>query len=235
MPYDAAFPIEHTEILAEQFRDQFHGIVDLIAAAPPGPPGPPGPQGNDGAPGAPGTNGSDGAPGSQGPQGNPGGPGPQGPQGNDGLPGMPGPQGPAGVSVTGAIVDFTTTVGPGNPASASASFDGANVRLLFSIPRGADGANGTNGTDGAPGLTGPQGAPGGDGPPGPQGLQGMQGIQGPSGEVTNAALASAIAGTSSNTNAVATLDTPFTNDPPTLADMELLRAKLNELILAQRR
>ena len=38
-----------------------------------------------------------------------------------------------------------------------------------------------------------------------------------------------------NTNAVPTLDTPFANDPPTLADIELLRAKMNELILALRR
>ena len=46
---------------------------------------------------------------------------------------------------------------------------------------------------------------------------------------------SAIAGTAANTNAVATLDTAFTNDPPTLADIEVLRAKLNELILNGRR
>ena len=37
-------------------------------------------------------------------------------------------------------------------------------------------------------------------------------------------------GTSNNTNAVATLDTPFT-DP----DSEALRLKMNEMILAQRR
>ena len=53
--------------------------------------------------------------------------------------------------------------------------------------------------------------------------------------MTNAALAASISGTSSNTNAVATLDTPFGNDPPTLADMETLRAKMNELITALRR
>ena len=35
--------------------------------------------------------------------------------------------------------------------------------------------------------------------------------------------------------AVATLDTPFANDPPTLADLEVMRAKLNEVILALRR
>ena len=33
----------------------------------------------------------------------------------------------------------------------------------------------------------------------------------------------------------ASLDTPFANDPPTLADMEVMRAKVNELIAALRR
>jgi hypothetical protein len=37
------------------------------------------------------------------------------------------------------------------------------------------------------------------------------------------------------TNAVSTLDTPFANDPLSLADGELLRAKINELITALRR
>ena len=49
------------------------------------------------------------------------------------------------------------------------------------------------------------------------------------------ALASAAANSSANTNSVGTLDTPFTNDPPTLAEMELLRAKINELITTLRR
>ena len=44
-----------------------------------------------------------------------------------------------------------------------------------------------------------------------------------------------IQGTSNNTNSVGTMDTPFANDPPTLADMEAMRAKMNELILALRR
>lgn len=66
----------------------------------------------------------------------------------------------------------------------------------------------------------------------PQGITGQQGIPG---EVTSGAFAIAIAGTSANTNAVATLDTPFANDPPTLADIEVLRAKIDELLLAQRR
>ena len=58
----------------------------------------------------------------------------------------------------------------------------------------------------------------------------MDGAQGPPGELTNAALAAAIAGTSANTNGVSTLDTPFA-DP----DMEALRAKVNEMLLALRR
>ena len=37
----------------------------------------------------------------------------------------------------------------------------------------------------------------------------------------------AISSSSANSNAVATLDTPFANDPPTLADIELLRVKMN--------
>ena len=60
--------------------------------------------------------------------------------------------------------------------------------------------------------------------------QGADGQQGPPGEVTNAALAAAISGTSNNSNAVATLDTPF-SDP----DAESLRLRFNELVLALRR
>lgn len=53
--------------------------------------------------------------------------------------------------------------------------------------------------------------------------------------MSNAALAGAINGTSSNSNAAPTLDTAFVNDPPTLADMEVMRLKMNELITALRR
>jgi hypothetical protein len=64
-------------------------------------------------------------------------------------------------------------------------------------------------------------------------------LLGPTGEVTNAALASAmataLAGTANNTNWVPTMDTPFTNDPPTLADLELMRVNYNQLVLALRR
>ena len=64
----------------------------------------------------------------------------------------------------------------------------------------------------------------------PRGADGPIGSDGAPGEVSNAALAAAIATTSANTNAVATLDTPFA-DP----DMEALRQKLNETILNGRR
>lgn len=48
--------------------------------------------------------------------------------------------------------------------------------------------------------------------------------------MTAADLADAVTGTSSNTNAVTTLDTPFA-DP----DLETVRQKLNEFLLAARR
>ncbi len=68
-------------------------------------------------------------------------------------------------------------------------------------------------------------------PRGETGGTGDQGQQGPPGEVT---LGQMQAATSANTNSVSTLDTTFTNDPPTLADFEALRSKVNELILALR-
>jgi hypothetical protein len=64
----------------------------------------------------------------------------------------------------------------------------------------------------------------------PQGSNGSDGAQGPPGEVSQAQLDNAIAGTSANTNNVNTLDTPFA-DP----DMEAMRQKMNEMILNGRR
>ena len=159
--------------------------------------------------------------------------------------------------ITSAVVDSVTTVGPGQPATVTVSVIGTVLHLSLALPEGQPGLQGLQGTPGSPGppfanavidsvntLNPPEPASvfmSFDGTNVhfvfniPRGAQGEQGIQGPPGEVTNAALASAIAGTSNNTNAVATLDTPFTNDPPTLADMEVMRAKINELINAQRR
>ena len=123
-----------------------------------------------------------------------------------------GPPGPPGPPFANSVVDGVATLNPGDPATVSTSFDGTNVHFQFGIPRGADGAAGA------------------DGPPGSQGPQGNDGPPGPPGEVTTAALATAIAGTSANSNAVPTLDTPFA-DP----DAEALRRKMNELLLAMRR
>ncbi len=114
--------------------------------------------------------------------------------------GAPGQDGIPGLPFAQALIDAVNTLDPGQPATVTVNFDGTFVRFTFGIPRGTDGG------------------------------EGQQGIQGPPGEVTNAALANAISGTSSNTNAVSTLDTPFA-DP----DAEALRAKMNELILNGRR
>ena len=60
----------------------------------------------------------------------------------------------------------------------------------------------------------------------------------PPGEVTISQLAVAIVGTSSNTGsppAVSTMHAPFSDIPPTLTDIELMRTKHDELVLAARR
>jgi hypothetical protein len=157
-------------------------------------------------------------------------------------------------NITAAQVDGVTTLNPGEAATASLSIIGNTLHLSLAIPRGDEGGQGVPGVQGPPfanavadpvttlaagtpatvdinlsgtdvhfafGIpTGPQGAPGIDGAPG---------------EVTNAALAMSISGTSSNSNAVPTLDTPFSNDPASLADMETMRAAHNALVLALRR
>ena len=123
-----------------------------------------------------------------------------------------GPEGPPGVQgppFASAVVDGVSTLNPGDAATVGATFDGTNVRFTFGIPRGSDGPAGPQGT---------------------QGTQGNDGPQGPTGEVSNAALTAAIAGTSSNTNAIPTLDTPFA-DP----DAEAVRQAFNALVLALRR
>ena len=191
------------------------------------------PRGNDGSQGQPGSNGNDGGQGPQGPPFtnfvvdgvnmlNPNDPAsaqtifdgnavrmifnlPRGFTGNDGGTGGQGPQGAQGPPFANAVVDSVSTLNPGDNATVQTSFDGNNVRFQFGIPRGFPGNDGGSG---------PQGAPG---------------------EVSLMQLNSAINGTSNNSNAVSMLDTPFANDPPTLADLELMRAKLNELINALRR
>ncbi len=161
-------------------------------------------------------------------------------------------------AVTAVQVDGVTTLPAGSQASVSLQLTGNTLHFTFGIPEGTPGAQGGPGQDGGPGPIGPQGPPFAqavvDGvttlPAGsnasvtvsfdgtnvrfnfeiPQGNDGATGATGQPGEVTQAALDSAISGTSSNTNAVGTLDTLMA-DP----DDEALRQKLNEFILAGRR
>ncbi len=127
------------------------------------------------------------------------------PRGGVGAPGQDGIPGQQGPPFAQAVIDAVNTLNAGESATVSVNFDGSNVRFTFGIPRGNDGGQGGQGEPGQPG------------------------------EVTNATLANAISGTSSNTNGVSTLDTPFVNDPPTLADMETMRAAYNTLVLGLRR
>jgi hypothetical protein len=123
--------------------------------------------------------------------------GPPGPAGPMGPQGEPGPQGDAGPE---------GPPGPQGPPFAQAVVDGVNTGEPGSA------ANVTvsfDGTDVRFTFDIPRGDPGAPG------------------EATLSQLEGAIAGTSRNTNAVATLDDP---DP----DNETLRLKLNELILAAR-
>jgi hypothetical protein len=62
----------------------------------------------------------------------------------------------------------------------------------------------------------------------------LAGAQGAPGEVTNAALNAAIAGTSNNTNGVTLLNLTV-SDPPTQAEMQAIANKIDEMITAQRR
>ncbi len=114
-------------------------------------------------------------------------------------------------ALSGVVIDNVTTLPPGEAATVNASIAAGVLHLSFGIPQGPAGTDGTNGADGP------------------------QGPQGPMGAVTPQNLDDAISGTSPNTNGVATLDAAFTNDPLSLAEGELLRAKLNELILNGRR
>lgn len=129
-----------------------------------------------------------------------------GAQGEQGMQGLTGPDGPVGPPFANALVDAVNTLNPGEPATVGLIFDGTNVRFTFGIPRGSDGATGATGQNG---------------------------------EVTqvdlNNALQSTLAQTSSNSNNVNTLDNPFTNDPPTTADLEVMRQAYNDLVLALRR
>jgi hypothetical protein len=121
--------------------------------------------------------------------------------------------------ITQAEVVSITTLPPGQQAQAHVVVVNGTLRFTFEIPQGH------RGCDGSDGIQGPSGNDGGPGP---------QGNDGPPGEVTNAQLASAIAGTSSNSNGVALLGLTV-SDPPTQAEVQQIADKLDELINALRR
>ena len=139
MPYDENFPPHNAELISAEFREQFHGIVDLIAAGrissiqvdtvntiDPGQPASVSAQ-------ITGTvmhltfNIPRGATGIAGTRGAPGGPGPAGPQ---------------GPPLANALIGGVTTLNAGDSAWVTVSFDGTNVQFFFGIPRGIDGASG---------------------------------------------------------------------------------------------
>jgi hypothetical protein len=160
-------------------------------------------------------------------------------------------------AVNAATVDGVTTLNPGDPAQVLLNLIANTLHFTFAIPRGQEGQAGQDG------ATGPQGPAFANAvvdavntlPAGsaatvsvsfdgnnvhftfgiPEGSQGAQGAVGPPGEVTSSDLNNAISGTSGNSNAVPTMDVPFTNDPPTLVDMETMRAAYNTLVVALRR
>jgi hypothetical protein len=122
----------------------------------------------------------------------------------------------AATNITNVVVDAVTTLDPGQPATVEVNVSGHTLHLTFGIPRGADGAPGGTGSSGNDGGPGPQGPPG------------------PPGEVTTADLASAITGTSANSNGVATLGLSASAGYDA-SDLQAVIGKLNELITAMRR
>jgi hypothetical protein len=123
---------------------------------------------------------------------------------------------PTGAGITDAVIESVTTLPPGNPASATVSLVGSELRFTFALPEGATGPAGQTGSTGNDGQQGPTGA------------------QGPPGEVSqtdlNNATLNMLSQSSNVTNNVSELPSGF-SDP----DAETLRLKMNELILALRR
>lgn len=163
------------------------------------------------------------------------------------------------LTLTAAQVDGTTTLNPGDPATAAVSVDGNTLRFTFGIPQGATGGQGGEGPQGNPGPQGPPFATAvvdgvttlNPGDPAsvnvtfdgtnvhftfgiPQGAQGIQGYQGPPGEVTTSQLDTAIATTALNPSSVSPLNISF-SDPPTPGELVQVQDKLNELLSALQR
>jgi len=139
MAYNPDFPAHGTELISAEFRDQFHGIVDLILAG----------RITSVVIDAVNTiNAGDPASVSAQITGNvlhltlnlPR--GATGTAGTDGAPGGPGPAGPQGPPFANALIGNVSTLNPGENAWVTMMFDGTNVTFFFGIPRGIDGASG---------------------------------------------------------------------------------------------
>ncbi|MCX6854258.1 MAG: hypothetical protein NTV80_05065 [Verrucomicrobia bacterium] len=154
-------------------------------------------------------------------------------------------------TLTAAQVDSTTTLPQGTPANASVNVVGNKLHFSFDIPQGQEGTQGVMGAQGPPFAQAVVDAVNTVDANSPAAVSVSfdgsnvrftfdipRGFEGAAGEVSQAQLDSAILnslnGTSNNTNGIGTLDTGFA-DPPTLADLEALRQKMNEVILNGRR
>ena len=104
--------------------------------------------------------------------------------------------------------------------------------LIDAVPAGPQGVPGIQGEPGPQGIPGDPGGPAG--PPGAAGANGSDGAQCPPGEVTSAALAMSISGTSSNSNAVSPLGQSADGNYNQTQMQDVLN-KLDELINALRR
>ena len=113
-------------------------------------------------------------------------------------------------TITAAQIDAVNTVPAGAPAAVTVSVTAGMLHFRFDIPQGIEG------------------------PEGPAGVEGPEGPQGVPGEVTALEFVEAIAGTSSNSNAVDTLGMGV-SDPPTQSEVQAIADKVDELINALRR
>lgn len=171
---------------------------------------------------------------------------PAGPQGVPGPPGNDGGTGPQGPPFASIAIDQVVTLPPGSAASVAATLVGDVVHLTIQLPRGDAGPAGevtlAQLDDAiAAAIAGHPtneevnvivGAALGDRPTLPQVNDAIAAAV--ADRATTAALAGAVAETARNPSAVAPLTDAF-SDPPTLADLEAVRAKLNELIAATQR
>ncbi|HEY6168893.1 MAG TPA: hypothetical protein VI454_12695 [Verrucomicrobiae bacterium] len=219
MSFDRNWPQFGDQLTSLRLRGQWNGLDEKIDAIPAGPPGPPGPPFAQAVVDTVSTVGPD-DPASVGvlfdgsnvrfsfgiPRGHDGANGGKGDKGDGGEKGDKGDTGETGPPFASVIVDSVTTLGPDEPATASVSFDGANVHLSLGIPRGHDGG---------------------------QGEQGQPGEV--SNQQLSDGLAAVTANSSANTNSVELIDTSAFEDPPTLANLLTVANMYNEMLLAQRR